>query len=51
MRSPKKQPCPELIVAVRKDVRLHANAIANASLNGEFSTVHFGFYSFNHDAA
>jgi hypothetical protein len=38
-------------VAVRKDVRLHANAIANASLNGKFSTVYFGFYSFNHDAA
>jgi hypothetical protein len=51
MGSPKKQPCPELIVAIRKDVSLHANMIANASLDGELSAVHFGFYSFNHYAA
>jgi len=49
--SPEKQPGPKLIVAVRKNVRLDPDAIANASLDGKFSAVYFGFYGFNHDAA
>src|ERR1700724_3862464 len=31
--SPKKEPCSELIVAVRKNVRVHANAVTYASFN------------------
>jgi hypothetical protein len=48
---PKKQARTEKIVAVRKNIRLHANSVAQAALDGKFAAVQLGFHRFNHDAA
>jgi hypothetical protein len=50
-RASEKQSRTELVVAVRKNVGLYANAIAHATLDRKSPAVNLGGYTFDHDAA